>query len=185
MKSMSFMKTGRLLQASLLLVTAFALTACGFHLRENASLPASMKRVHLTVSGEGAFERHLARSLEVSGVTVVDESGPDIAELRVPTVRFSSESLTAGGYVRITEAAVRFHVEFDVIDSSGQVLVPSQRIDMSREYSYDAADAIGNGAQVEALQKSLSDDMVQAILFRLQAAGKQQLAEPAAAPSTR
>lgn len=181
---MSFMKAGRLLQASLLLVTSFALTACGFHLRENVSLPESMQRVHLTVSGEGEFERHLARSLEVSGVTVVDQGGPGIAELRVPAARFSSESLTAGGYVRITEAAVRFHVEFDVISSAGQLLVPLQRIDMSREYSYDAADATGNGAQIVALQKSLSDDMVQAILFRLQAAGKQQLVEPATASST-
>ncbi len=181
---MSFMKAGRLLQASLLLASAVALTACGFHLRENVSLPASMQRVHLTVNGEGQFERDLARSLEVSGVTVVDQGGPGIAELRAPSVRFSSESLTAGGYVRITEAAVRFHVEFDVIDSAGQLLVPLQRIDMSREYSYDAADATGNSAQVEALQKSLSDDMVQAILFRLQAAEKHQLVEPATASST-
>lgn len=180
---MSFMKAGRLLQASLLLVTALALSACGFHLRENANLPPSMQQVHLKVSGNSQFERHLARALETSGVTVVDESGPGIAELRAPVVRFSSESLTAGGYVRITEAAVRFHVEFDVVNAAGQTLVARQNIDMSREYSYDATDAIGNASQVEALQKSLSDDMVQAILFRLQAAGKHQMVEPATASS--
>ena len=180
---MSVMKAGRLLQASLLLVTALALTACGFHLRENANLPPSMQTVHLAVSGNSDFERHLARSLETSGVNVVDESGPGVAELRAPVVRFSTESLTAGGYVRITESAVRFHVEFDVVDPSGQVLVARQKIDMSREYSYDAADATGNASQVEALQKSLSDDMVQAILFRLQAAGNHEMVGPASASS--
>lgn len=180
---MSFMKTGRLLRASLLLITALALTACGFHLRENVSLPPSMQRVHLDVSGNSSFERHLARTLETSGVTVVDQSGPGVAELRAPVVRFSSESLTAGGYVRITESAVRLHVEFDVLDPAGHVLVARQRIDMSREYSYDAADAVGNASQVAALQKSLSDDMVQAIMFRLQAAGKQGMVEPAPASS--
>lgn len=182
---MNFVKSRRLLQASMLLVAAFALTACGFHLRENVTLPSSMQKVHLAVRGNSDFERHLARTLETSGVNVVDNSGPGIAELRAPVARFGSESLTAGGYVRITEAAVRFHVEFDVVDAAGQVLVSRQTIDMSREYSYDAADATGNASQVEALQKSLSDDMVQAIMFRLQAAGKQQMVEPASASSTR
>jgi LPS-assembly lipoprotein len=55
---------------------------------------------------------------------------------------------------------------------------------MSREYSYDASNTVGNESQVQELQRSLNDDMVQAILFRLQAASKHQLAEPASAAST-
>ncbi|MFC5526535.1 LPS assembly lipoprotein LptE [Rhodanobacter ginsengisoli] len=180
---MSFMKAGRLIQASLLLVIALALSACGFHLRQNASLPPSMQRVHLDISGSSEFQRHLARALETSGVTVEDDSGPGIAELRVPVARFSTETVSAGGYVRITEYAVRYHVQFDVTDGTGQTLVPVQRIDMSREYSYDAGNTIGNASQVEEIQRSLNDDMVQAILFRLQAAGQHQLAAPAAASS--
>ena len=81
---MSFMKARRLFQASLLLATALALGACGFHLRENATLPPEMQRVHLTVNGGGELERHLARALQTSGVTVEDDSGAGIAELRVP-----------------------------------------------------------------------------------------------------
>jgi LPS-assembly lipoprotein len=184
MKSMSLMKAGRLLQASLLLVAAFALSACGFHLRENATLPPQMQRVHVTVNGGGDFQRHLARALQTSGVTVEDDSGPGIAELRVPVAAFSTETLSAGGYVRITEYAVRYQVQFDVTDAAGQILVPHQRIDMSREYSYDASNTVGNESQVQEIQRSLNDDMVQAILFRLQAAGKHELATPASASST-
>ena len=181
---MSFMKAGRLLQTSLLLVAAFALSACGFHLRENATLPPQMQRVHLTVNGGGDFQRHLARALQTSGVTIEDDSGPGIAELRVPVAAFSTETLSAGGYVRITEYAVRYQVQFDVTDAAGQVLVPHQRIDMSREYSYDASNTVGNESQVQEIQRSLNDDMVQAILFRLQAASKHELAAPASASST-
>lgn len=184
MKSMSFMKAGRLFQASLLLAAVFALGACGFHLRENATLPPQMQRVHLTVSGGGDFQRHLARALGTSGVTIEDDSGPGIAEMRVPVAAFSTESLSAGGYVRITEYAVRYHVQFDVTGPDGQTLVSQQSIDMSREYSYDAGNTVGNAAQVEELQRSLNDDMVQAILFRLQAAGQHELAAPASAAST-
>jgi LPS-assembly lipoprotein len=90
--------------------------------------------------------------------------------LRVPVAAFSTETVSAGGYSRISEFAVRYQVQFEVTDAAGQVLVPSQRIDMSREYSYDATNTVGNASQVQEIQRSLNDDMVQAILFRLQAA---------------
>ena len=112
---MSIMKARRLFQASLLLVTTLVLSACGFHLRERASLPPSMQRVHLAVSGGGEFQRHLTRALETSGVTVEDNSGAGIAELRVPVAAFSTDTLSAGGYVRITEYAVHYQVQFDVV----------------------------------------------------------------------
>ncbi|TAL92626.1 MAG: hypothetical protein EPN69_08240 [Rhodanobacter sp.] len=179
---MSFIKARRPIQASLLLFAALALGACGFHLRKNAALPPSMQRVHLAVNGDSYFQRQLARALGTSGVTVEDDAGSGIAELRVPTAAFSTDTLTSGGYARISEFAIHYTVQFVVTDASGQVLVPTQHINMSREYSYDASDTIGNASQVEQIQKSLDDDMVQAILFRLQAA--EQHPVPATAAST-
>lgn len=169
---MSRRRTGRSIRTVLLLALALLLAACGFHLRENAQLPASMQRVHVTVNGSKELQRHLARALQTSGVTVEDAGGPGIAELRIPVAAFGSDTVTAGGYSRISEFAVRYQVQFDVTDAAGQVLVPHQRIDMSREYSYDATNTVGNAAQVQEIQRSLNDDMVQAILFRLQAASK-------------
>ena len=178
------MKTARLFQLASLLATTLALSACGFHLRENANLPAQMQRMHITVNGGGELERRLTRALESADVTIVDATGPGIAELRVPVARFSTETLSAGGYVRITEYAVRYHVEFHVIDADGHSLLSRQRLDMSREFSSDASDTVGNESQVRELQRSLNDDMVQAMLFRLQAAGKHQLTEPTSAART-
>lgn len=162
----------RSLQVSLLLLCGLALSACGFHLRRSAALPPAMQRVHLTVSGGGELQRNLARTLVASGVTVEDESGPGIAELDVTRAHFSTDSLSINGSARVTEYAVRYHVEFNVKDGSGSLLIPGQHIDMSREYSYNAGDTVGSTAEVEQLQRSLNDDMVQAILFRLQAAAK-------------
>ena len=181
---MSSTKFGRLLQRSALLGCVVALAACGFHLRENVKLPASIQKAYLTVSGGGDFQRMLARELEVGGVDIQKEGGPGIAEIRVPVASFSTDTLTAGGYARITEYAVRFQVQFSVIDAVGNVVVPSQRIDMQREYSYDATNTIGNVSQVTEIQRSLSQDMVQAILFRLQAASKHAATAPASASSS-
>lgn len=182
---MSKIKSGHLHRAMLLLAAVTMLGACGFHLRRNVALPPSMQRIHLNVSGARDLPRMLGRALTAAGVTVEDNSGPGIAELQVPVAAFSSDALSAGGYVQITEYAVHYHVQFDVADASGRVLVPSQSIDMSREFSYDATNTIGNASQVEQIQRSLNDDMVQAILFRLQATGRHGLVAPASAASTR
>jgi LPS-assembly lipoprotein len=180
---MKFMQKIRPIRASMLLGLALVLAACGFHLRENANLPAQMQRVHLAMGG-GEFQRMLTRALEVSGATVEDESGPGIAELRVPTAAFSTDSLNNGGYVRITEYAVHYLVQFDLADANGQVLIPLQRINMQREYSYDATNTVGNASQVQEIQHSLNADMVQAILFRLEADAKHNLSAPAGASSS-
>ena len=153
------------------------LAACGFHLRQSAQLPAGMQRVHLDINGNSDFERELARAIEVSGSTVVDQSGADVAELRVPVARFRTDVLTTTGYSRVGEYAVRYHVEFDATDADGHVIVARQSVDMSREFTYDARQTIGTETQTEEIRRSLITDMVQSILFRLQAAAE----HPAAA----
>jgi LPS-assembly lipoprotein len=178
MTTMGFINARRIRLLPLLLA-ALSLAACGFHLRQNAALPAAMQRVHLDARGGSNFQRQLNLALERAGVTVEDTGGPGIAELSVPTAAFSTDTLTSGGYARISEYAVHYTVKFSVTDASGQILVPMQSINMSREFSYEASNTVGSASQIEQIQKSLDDDMVQAIMFRLEAAGR----HPAAASS--
>lgn len=172
----------RLVKLSPLLVLALLLSGCGFHLRQSVALPESMQHIHLTVNNGGDLQRNLARALRNSGITVEDSSGPGVAELAVPQASFSTDSLSISGGARVTEYSVHYQVKVSVSDSAGRVLLPLQDIQMSREYSYDATNTIGNDAQVQEIQRSLVDDMVQSILFRLQAAAKRADAAAAGTP---
>lgn len=154
------------------LLPMLVLAACGFHLRGSAALPAGMQRVHLTVGGNGDFQRKLARALLASNVTLEDKSGAGIAELNVPAQNFTVQSLTINGAAQVTEFAVRLHVVFTATDPDGKVIVPAQSIDMQREYSYDASQPVGTQSQMEQIQGSLIDDAIQSMLFRLQAVAK-------------
>jgi LPS-assembly lipoprotein len=162
----------RSLRLPLLFATSLALAGCGFHLRGSAALPVGMNHVHVKVAAGGDLQRKLVRAMEISGVTVEDHSGAGIAELEVPTAVFRTETLTVSGSARVTEYSVRYHVEFSVKDQGGDTIVGHQSIDMSRDFSYDALNTIGSTTQTEELQRSLVEDMVQSILFRLQAAAK-------------
>lgn len=172
----------RLVKLSYLLGLAALLAGCGFHLRQSVALPSSMQRIHLAVNNGGDLQRNLARALRNSGITIEDDSGPGVAELVVPVARFSTQTLSISGGARITEYSVQYQVKFSVVDATGKVLLPEQTVQMSRDYSYDATNTIGNQAQVEEIQRSLIDDMVQSILFRLQAAARH--ADAAAAAGT-
>lgn len=162
----------RIVKLSSLLVAVLLLAGCGFHLRESVALPASMQRMHLSVNSRGDLQRNLARALRGSGVTVEDAGGAGIAELDVTQAAFSTDKLSISGTARVTEYSVQYEVKFHLVDGSGQMLLPEQTIQMSREYSYDATNTIGNDSQVEQIQRSLIDDMVQSILFRLRAAAR-------------
>lgn len=157
------------LRFAMLAVATLLLTACGFHLRRSADLPAGMQRVYLSVSGSSDFRRGLARAMAATGSTVVDEPGPGIAQMRVSDAHFSTNALTITGQGRISEYAVGFHVQFNVTNDQGNILVPQQQIDMSREFTYDASQAIGRQTQIEAIRDSLIQDMVRSVMFRLQA----------------
>jgi LPS-assembly lipoprotein len=184
----------RTLRLPLLLAIAVVVVGCGFHLRRSAALPPSMQRVHLYVPSGGDLQRGLARAMETSGVKVEDHSGAGIAELKVPVAAFSTQTLTVSGTARVTEYSVHYHVEFSVTDQGGDPIVAHQAIDMSRDFSYDALNTIGSTTQTEELQRSLVTDMIQSILFRLQAAARHpaaaaaavraEAAAPAAASST-
>jgi LPS-assembly lipoprotein len=154
------------------LLSVLALAACGFHLRGSAALPKGMERVHIQVGGGGDFQRKLARALLASNVIVESKGGPGIAELNVPAQNFNVQSLTINGAAQVTEFAVRYHVVFSASDANGKLLVPSQAIDLQREYSYDASQPVGTQSQMEQIQASLIDDAIQAVLFRLQAVAK-------------
>ncbi|WP_198651456.1 LPS assembly lipoprotein LptE [Dyella sp. C11] len=183
----------RVFKASLLLMSSLSLAACGFHLRQNVALPPTMQRVHVN-SPNVDLQRGVSRALAASGVTVEDKAGVGIAELNIPVANFSTDTLTVNGQARVTEYTVRYDVQFDVKDGTGQPLMPHQSIHLEREFSYDATNTIGTQAQVDAIHGSLNDDTVQAILFRLQAAGRHpgqtaaaaaaQDAQPASSSST-
>ena len=155
---------------ALLALLVLPLAACGFHLRREAELPPGMQRMHIEIAdASGALAKGLARALPRSGVQVVEAAGADVAALKISANTLSTDVLSVGGNARATEYALRYHVEFAVDDAAGTAIVPKQVIELSREFTFDASQALGVGAETDLLTTELQRDMVQAILRRLEA----------------
>ncbi len=156
------------------LVAALAalLAGCGFHLRKEANLPASMQRVHIEAADPASpLVRDLARALPRSGTQVVAAVEPGVALMRIGANTVSTDVLSVSGSARANEYSLRHHVEFEVLDAAGTALLPKQVIELTREFTFDASQALGVAAQTDLLTRELERDMVQAILRRLEALG--------------
>lgn len=164
-----------LLRVPFLCVVAFAslLTGCGFHLRKEAQLPVAMQRVHIEIADPASpLAKDLAKALPRSGAQVVDKVEAGVAVMKISANTLSTDVLSVGGTARANEYALRYHVEFAVEDSAGTAILPKQTIELSREFTFDATQALGVASETDLLGKELERDMVQTILRRLEALAK-------------
>lgn len=146
------------------------IAGCGFHLRKEAELPPSMHRVHVEIADASSpLARDLDKALARSGAQVVDKVEPGVAVMKITANTLSTDVLSIGGTARANEYAIRYNVEFLVEDAAGTALLPKQTIELSRDFTFDATQALGVAAQTDLLTKELQRDMVQTILRRLEA----------------
>ncbi len=152
------------------LIVATLLAGCGFQLRKEAQLPPSMQRVHLDIADSSSqLAKDLGKALSRSGAQMVDSVGPGVAVMKFTANTLSTDVLSVGGNARANEYAIRYHVEFEVQDAAGTAILPKQTIELSREFTFDATQALGVAAETDLLGKELERDMVQTILRRLEA----------------
>lgn len=155
-----------------MLTAALLLAGCGFHLREQQQLPASLARLHLEIADPGSLlQRDLPGALERAGAAIEESAGPGVATLRIPLSSLAPETLSVGATARVREYTMRYRVEIEAVDAAGNVVLPRQSIELSRDYTFDETQALGVAAQEDELRKQLQRDMVQAILRRLAAIG--------------
>ncbi|MBX3692888.1 LPS assembly lipoprotein LptE [Dokdonella sp.] len=154
----------------LVALATLALNACGFHLRQEARLPSGMQRVQiLGAEPVSTLGRDLAKALARAGAVVVDAAGEGTAQLRIGVDRTSTDVLSVGSNARANEYTLRYHVEFDVLAADGDPLVPRQVIELTREFTFDATQALGVAAEQDLLTRELQREMVQAIMRRIEA----------------
>jgi len=159
--------------AILLLLTAVAplLTACGFHLREEARLPPGMERVYVESADPfGPLKRNIEHALERSGAKIEGKSGDGIAEIRLSAVSLAPVVRSVSATARVNEFTMLYHVELQITDAAGKVVLPKQVIEQSRVFTFDQTQAIGTGAEQDVIKKEMERDMTQVVMRKVQSA---------------
>ena len=160
------MRLNRVLVLALLL----ALSACGFQLREQVDLPASLSSLRIEgVDPYSPLQRNLELALRRAGANLV-ETAEGSGVLRVFAQRIDRLPLSVGDTGRVQEYLMRYTVEFELVDNAGAAVLPRQRVELDRDYTFDTQQALGTPGEEEIVKAELERDMVATILRRIDAA---------------
>jgi len=148
------------------------LTACGFKLQTRAELPPEMQQTRLEISSPySPFARRLEILLEQNGARIV-ESGANAAILEVPQNHARREIQSIGDNARVREFLIRHTVQFRLLDSQGNELIPLQTLEQSRVYEFNEQDILAAERESEFLRVDLADSLARMVVRRLGTYGK-------------
>jgi len=154
-------------------VVALALSACGFRMRGEATLPPGLQRVHVQTADQfSPLKRDLEAALKRAGANVESASGDAIAEINLSTVSLAPVVRSVGATAFVNEFSMVYHVELQIDDTDGKTLLPLQVIEHSREFTFDTTQAIGTNVEQDEIKKEMERDMVQTLMRKIEAAGK-------------
>ncbi|KFN49657.1 LPS assembly lipoprotein LptE [Arenimonas composti] len=145
------------------------LAGCGFHPRGTLAVADGLGPVRVAAADPySPLAYELATALRRAGATPAADGQPG-ATVQVLEEKMHTRPLTVDAVVRVREYETRYTVRFEVRGADGQVRVPAQEVELSRDYTYDALQPAGSPAEQELLQEELRRDMVAAILRRIDA----------------
>ncbi len=155
-------------RAALLATLVVLLSACGFHLRGDIKLAPTLQRVVVTSSDPGGvIKRNVEAALKHAGATVEAAGGPGIGEIRMTGVGVQTLVGSVGGNARVNEFNMVYHVDLEVVDSTGKVVLEKQPIEQTRSFTFDQTQAAGSGAQQDQIRREMERDMAQAVTRRI------------------
>ena len=150
----------------LLAALCLTITACGFHLRGQATLP--FETLYVNASNNPSFDTELKRAL-VAGTNAHLSDNPKDAEAIIQLVSETREkqilSLNTGGTV--AEYELRLHVTFRLYGNNGKDWIPRTEIVLKRALSYSDTAVLAFNDEEEQSYKDMQTDVVQQIVQRM------------------
>jgi len=148
----------------LLLSALFALTACGFQLRQAAPLPAALAQVSVKQTNPlGLLGRQVERELRQAGAQL---GGSNAALLQISSERFDRRVMAVNERARVSEYQLTLRVKFQVNDAQGKSLLAAEEFELLRDYSFDALAAIGAGQEEALIREEMTRDAARRIVVR-------------------
>lgn len=158
------------LRALCYLLVCVLLAGCGFHLRDQAGLPAAMDQTYLQMDDpRGELARALRVTLAGNGAQITGERDEATAILSVPMNRLTKQVLSVGTNARAREFELIYIVTFELTGADGKTIMPLQRLELRRDYTFDEQQVLGTTGEEALLRRDLRRDMVRLMLLRLEA----------------
>ena len=156
----------RTLKSSLCMVLVI-LGGCGFQLQGAYTAPPEMQRTYVAANDPfSQFYRELQAQMRASGIELVDDESSATATFLISFDETSQRVLSVSARNVPTEYEVFYTIEYTL--SAGQkVLLETQTLTLTRDYTYDSTLVLGKAKEEELLREAIVDDLVRIVLKQI------------------
>ncbi len=152
----------------LALIIAATLAGCGFHLRGVGSGNLPYKTMHIALPDTAEVHLWLQRYIKASGsTTIVDEAKEADAIFQQLSDTRQKTILSVNAQGRVREYRLQLDYRFRVVNQKGQVLVPANEINLSRDITFDDSNVLAKDLEEGLLWRDMNNDLVNQIMRRL------------------
>jgi LPS-assembly lipoprotein len=155
-----------------MLIAAFMMAGCGFHLRGQAGMPFDTLYLE-SANPNSEFIRELRRSLLANKVKLVSDAKQADLTLDIISENSDKQILTLDASGRVNEFELYYRVSLRAYDVKNQEWIPADEFIMRRDFPYDDNNILAMEAQENLLYQSMHTDMVQQVVRRLSRAKPQ------------
>lgn len=154
----------------LLLAVLFAaiLAGCGFHLRGTLSGNLPYKTMYIALPETADVRIWLERYINAAGSTeIVDDTKLADATFQQLTDTRQKTILSVNAQGRVREYRLQLTYRFQVVNAKGQVLVPPNEVNLSRDITFDDSNILAKDLEEGLLWRDMNNDLVNQIMRRL------------------
>ena len=160
------MSSFRLLRQSLLsVIVMITLSACGFQLRDNYQLPATLQQMQLQSVSSLQLEASLRQRLLTAGIQLSDQAAADVAQLRVLSDQLERRTLSLFERGQVAEYELLYRVNYQVI-RNGELII-EDTIEVARDYQDDPNFALAKTREREMLVAEMRDDAARRLVRQM------------------
>ena len=160
------MSSFRLLRQSLLsVIVMITLSACGFQLRDNYQLPATLQQMQLQSVSSLQLEASLRQRLLTAGIQLSDQAAADVAQLRVLSDQLERRTLSLFESGQVAEYGLLYRVNYQVI-RNGELII-EDTIEVARDYQDDPNFALAKTREREMLVAEMRDDAARRLVRQM------------------
>jgi LPS-assembly lipoprotein len=152
-------------------VLSLLLAACGFHLRGQATY--TFNTIYVNASSSPSMGNAMRSALDDTGsAKVTDDPAKAQVILDIPSVVDDKEVLSLSQSGAVREYQLVKVVSFRVHDADGNDWLPAGQVVVRRAYTFNETEVLARDAQEQRLLREMTQDVVQQLIRRLQAAHK-------------
>lgn len=152
----------------ILVILLSLLTACGFQLRGQLTLPPALQ--HIYIQSEimhSSLPSQLSQMLNQLGAktTLLPKNAQVIIDLMNET--FTQQVITNGANSQIAQTLVIYYVEFQLTDTHGRVLLSPQVVSSVHSYSQNSNQILSVTNDLGTLEQDMRREVLEQILRRI------------------